>query len=133
MKTLLLALLLVTTPVVAQDRPADADEVIDKITTREKALLERLSTYVPIAETYLQVLGPDGEGQFRVVRDHYFLSQARVGTLVDELPFRGTDKTNRIGHYAHWVVSVNMEYEPAGFIQMSHPMMDNFDREHYDF
>ena len=138
MKCLLLCLLVCSlmlfacAPTKAQQPVGQLEQVIDHITANEKSLVERWSQYTPIAETYIQELAPHGD-RLVVVRDHYFLSQAKVGSRVDIAPFKGTYKGNRVGHLAGSVFDVGMQYIPAGFVQMAHPSMDNFDRQHYTF
>src|SRR5712692_6577305 len=134
MKTLFAALVvcLIPPPVFAPASLANADQVVDKISGRERALVESLKDYTPIAETYIQELAPRGD-RLVVVHDHYFLSQARLGPQVDILPFRGTRKGSPIKHFAKSMFTVKMEYLPEGFAQMAHPDVSDFDREHYTF
>ena len=110
----------------------NADQVVDKISARERALVESFKDYIPIAETYLQELALRGNTAV-VVHDHYFLSQAKLGPDVDILPFKGTRKGSPITHFAKSMFSVKMEYLPEGFAQMVHPDVDGFDRDHYSF
>ncbi len=110
----------------------NADQVVDKISARERALVESFKDYIPIAETYLQELALRGNTAV-VVHDHYFLGQAKLGPDVDILPFKGTRKGSPITDFAKSMFSVKMEYLPEGFAQMVHPDVDGFDRDHYSF
>jgi hypothetical protein len=117
--------------VVGQE-PEYSEQVIDRITTNEKALIESWTQYTPIAETYIQELAPHGE-KLIVARDHYFLNQAVIGPKIGITEFKGTRKGNRVAHLAADVFNVGMEYLPAGFVSMVHPSLDDFDRTHYSF
>jgi len=119
--------------VVAQvSTPTITDQTIDRITRQETEIVASFAAYTPIAETYLQELRPHG-GSLTPYRDQYFLSQAKLGPDVDELPFKGVRKGSSIGHFAKSNLSAKMEYLPEGFAQMSHPNMWDFDRDHYAF
>lgn len=128
---------LITVNVRAQTPPENADGTIDKISDREKAVVQDLAQYTPIAETYLQELSPDRE-RLTVVRDHYYLSQARLGPEVEILPFKARGNVilnflkNRMKD-AHYWTTMSMEYMPNGFANMVHPTVEIFDRKHYRF
>jgi hypothetical protein len=112
--------------------PATADPTIDEIIRQEKELVGSFVAYTPIAETYLQELQTH-DGVVTPHRDHYFLSQAKLGPRVDELAFKGVRKGSSVGHFAKSAVSIKLEYLPEGFAQMAHPNMEDFDRDHYSF
>ena len=116
----------------AQQSTAQSEQIIDRITGNEKSLVERWSQYLPIAETYIQELAPHGD-KLVVVRDHYFLSQANLGPRVHVAAFKRTQKGNRVRHMAGNLFDVGMEYIPEGFVQMVHPSIEDFDRQHYSF
>src|SRR5260370_5726340 len=116
----------------AQQSTAQSEQIIDRRTGKEKSLVERWSQYLPIAETYIQELAPHGD-KLVVVRDHYFLSQAKLGPRVDVAAFKRTQKGNRARHVAGNLFDAGMEYIPAGFVQMAHPSTEDFDRQHYSF
>lgn len=109
------------------------DQTVDKITAHEKALVQQLANYTPIAETYIQEMAHVTGDRWAVVRDHYFLSQAKLGPTVDILPFKGTRKSSSLLHAARSILNIKMEFLPEGFAQMAHPDVEDFDREHYSF
>ena len=117
--------------VVGQSSLDNADQIVDKISARERALIKSLGDYTPIAETYLQEFSL---GEERAdVRDYYFLSLAKLGPRVDILPFRSVPRSKPIARFARSWLSASLEYMPEGFAQMAHPNVDDLDRYHYRF
>ena len=135
-KRFLLALLacccLVCPRLVAQSSLENADQIVDKISARERALVKDLGKYTPVAETYLQEFTRQGE-EPEVVRDYYFLSLAKLGPKVDILAFRSTPRGKPVAHFVRSWLTAPLEYMPEGFAQMSHPNVDDLDRDHYRF
>ncbi|HEX4538405.1 MAG TPA: hypothetical protein VH140_15745 [Candidatus Acidoferrum sp.] len=99
------------------------DEIIERMIAREKELMEVLSDYHPIIETYIQEVRPDMQLGIVPKSDYYFLGQAdfrgrlRVHTLLE------SEKKG------NWV----WRYNPAGFLQMIFIDRGAFDKLHYRF
>jgi hypothetical protein len=143
---LVLALLLAALPVAAQEPPAPAqeqapaqtisavDQVVDRIIATEKANVEKLRSYSPLIEAYVQELRPDAELSRAPQRDHYFLGKA---VLSKGVVFSRMNK-----HTSSWwrrafgpmnIFSRRIEYYPAGFVQMIYVDPYRLGRENYDF
>lgn len=99
------------------------DEIMDHATAREKELIEALTDYHPIIETYIQEVRPDKQLGIVPKSDYYFLGQA---------DFRGRLKVHTLlesEKKGNWMWS----YDPAGFLQMNFIDLGEFDKLHYRF
>ena len=80
---LLILSLALTAPMVPAQEVADTggrrqletDEIIDRMGQSERAVLERMKTYQPLMETYLQSVAPDETRGWIPTDDNYFLGQ----------------------------------------------------------
>jgi hypothetical protein len=104
-------------------------DVIDHIIAREHEEAELISSYHPIAETYVQVFKQKRNEDPRLSRDYYYLGQAELSvtnplayhsmlTSQDQLPKKGF---------------VDYGFKPLGFVQMVYIDRKGFDKEHYSF
>jgi len=76
LSVLMLSLALTTSTVHAQE---DADNIIDGMGQAERAVLDRVKTYQPLMETYLQIVAPDEARGWVPTDDNYFLGQFHYG------------------------------------------------------
>jgi hypothetical protein len=79
---LILSLALTAPMLVAQEaadtggrRQLETDDIVDRMGQAEKAVLERMKTYQPLMETYLQSVAPDETRGWLPTDDNYFLGQ----------------------------------------------------------
>src|SRR3989442_3142280 len=63
------------TVAVAPQDSVSVSQVLDRIIGREAILTQRMRTYHPLVETYLQSLDHDDELAFRPTSDKYFLGK----------------------------------------------------------
>jgi hypothetical protein len=108
------------------------DQVIDRISAREKQLIQSLRHYSPRLETYIQIMRPDPELGSVPAGDRYFLGRLDLSRRVDEKSFlresgQGTGLVSRIVHFSR------LDFVPDGFAQMTMMDANDFDRQHYHF
>jgi hypothetical protein len=119
----------------AQQAGSAADQVVDRITTREHQEVATIRQYTPLIETYIQDMKPDRDMGAVPVKDHYFLGLADFSkgivdrSLLDK-PKGVKGKLNPAGPLNHLFSS---EYVPEGFLQMVFVDTNGFDRSHYAF
>ncbi|OFW14641.1 MAG: hypothetical protein A3H29_02865 [Acidobacteria bacterium RIFCSPLOWO2_02_FULL_67_21] len=107
------------------------DDFVDRLMKSEAALMDRLGSYHPVVEIYLQNLAPDRQVGSVPVRDDYFLGQfdGSEGPAAAPLNpprgwFRPAGLMNR---------PFGFDYVPSGFAATTVPDLQVFDRERYDF
>src|SRR5215831_12846982 len=109
-----------------------ADQVVDHMVQRERALVTTLSKYTPLVETYIQNMEPDHELGAVPVSDKYFLAKLDLKKGIRDsslLPAPGfASKTKSL------LTSIfSIQYLPRGFASMIIIDDKNFDRTNYDF
>jgi hypothetical protein len=121
----------------SQSGQPDFDEVVDRAISQEDTLLKILRGQHPLAETYIQDLGPDADFGTVPKTDHYFLGKLDLsrGVTTDSFIPKSTDKTHPLGLLSHDVFThlFSAQYLPRGFAQMLLIDGAQFDRAHYDF
>jgi len=137
-KMVLAVLALGALPLHAADSPNTAlDQIVDKIVTTEQAEMTSLKPFTPLVETYIQNLRGDNELGSVPAGDRYFLGSAVLakGIALDPLT-DGSDnkgaKKKMLGGIGD-MLSLSMQYEPAGFLQMIYLDNSSFDKQHYKF
>lgn len=118
----------------AADQPKTMDEVIDRITANETALVNRMKQYQPLVETYIQNLKTDKELGPVPGGDKYFLGRADFSKGVSlvslsETGGKGKKIMGAIGNFFSFAV----QYLPDGFLQMIFIDTNGFDKQHYKF
>lgn len=109
------------------------DQVVDRITGREKQFLAQLRTYTPIVETYIQNMKSDPNDGFVPDNDKYFLG--RLDMSNGQLKNRSyLKKAGLLKRMMDTLTSVySLHYVPLGFMAMIVVDGQDFDRAHYDF
>ena len=137
-KMVLAVLALGALPLHAADSPNTAlDQIVDKIVTTEQAEMTSLKPFTPLVETYIQNLRGDNELGSVPAGDRYFLGRAvlakgiALDPLTDGSDNKGTKK-KMLGGIGD-MLSLSMQYEPAGFLQMIYLDNSSFDKQHYKF
>ena len=106
-------------------------DVIDRMNRAETALFQRLKTYHPLVEAYIQHLVPDQQLGWVPARDDYFLGQfdfadrPRLRQLGQE-----RKQTNRV---SRWNPVNGGRLLPDGFAAMAAPDWKGLDRSRYQF
>jgi hypothetical protein len=108
------------------------DEVIDRIVTKEQALIAALANYTPTVETYIQNMTADKALGAVPKNDRYFLAKLDLKnginerSLIAEPGFAGNFKSLLTQFYT-------VKYLPNGFAQMILVDGKSFDKNNYNF
>ncbi len=136
LKMVFLALVMVAAalPLAAGDQPSSLDQVVDRIISRESAMMTSMRQYSPLVETYIQNMRHDPTLGTAPAGDRYFLGRAELAKGVELRSL--TEKTGKVhklfGGFGSFF-SFSVEYLPRGFLQMIYLDMNGFDRQHYNF
>ena len=116
----------------AEAAPTTMDQVVDRITGRERELIRLMEGRTPIVETYLQNVTQDAQLGPVPKDDRYFLGRMDFSESIDRKDYMKQPSMEKrlLGGFTK-VFSV--QYQPLGFSWMVFADRDNFDREHYDF
>jgi hypothetical protein len=110
------------------------DQVVDRAITRESSLLKVLRGEHPVAETYIQDMGPDADFGAVPIADHYFLGKLDLSRGVTTDSFipkaKALSRAKTLGAFSHFFPA---QYFPRGFAQTLLIDGGQFDRAHYDF
>jgi hypothetical protein len=110
--------------------PLTPNDIVDRMSQAERAVLVLLKTYRPLMEVYLQNLAPDEVRGWVPTDDNYFLGQLKV----DEMP-----SLRPIGQRApktHGFLLHTRSSQPSvgdAFAAMVAPDWQAFERKRYDF
>src|SRR5258708_19564476 len=122
---LFLAVVFYSAPLAAQVQP-DApmgmlDQVVSKVTSREKQEMEMIRKHSPLVETYIQkVRITENDGSWVPDGDHYFIGRAEFSKGLDlkPLPAPRDDSMHHIlptfTHLFHFAT----QFFPQGFLQI---------------
>lgn len=127
-RTILPALVVAWTclaPAAVAERASTVDQVLDRVVANEQGMLDRLMSYHPLVETYLQSVKPNGAEGLTPVSDRYFLGRL-------QRPDGGTQQRKsdeQLVDLYHYSVTAN----PDGFARMLTLDAASFDRKNYDF
>jgi hypothetical protein len=140
---LIAALLAVTTPSAHAEKKdrkgqtaqragqSEADDIVDRMSKAESALLERLRTSHPLMEVYIQNVAPDEARGWVPTDDNYFLGQLEVDDGPMLRPFGQKEPKKQSG------VRVNILSNPPSlgnaFAATVAPDWQVLDRKHYEF
>ncbi len=123
----------------AQDRPPTngaLDQVISRVTAREKQEMEMIRKHSPLVETYIQkVRVTENDGSWVPDGDHYFIGRAEFakGLDVKSLPAPGdTSVHHALANLTH-LFDFGTEFLPQGFLQMVYLDNNGLDTQNYAF
>jgi Peptidase family M48 len=121
-----------TSPAIKPPAVSTADQVIDRIISREHALMEMLKTRTPVVETYLQNLKLDPQLGPVPKDDRYFLGKMDLTESIDRKTFLNDENIQKhlLGGLTKFF---KVQYQPLGFSWMIFADRNDFDRQHYDF
>ncbi len=134
LKTALLVFVAAAVPLAAADQASSLDQVVDRISSREAALVGSLRQYSPLVETYIQNLRPDDQLGSVPAGDNYFLGRADLSTGVElkSLTEKAGTSHKMLGGLKGWF-TFSLQFLPRGFLQMIYIDTNGFDRQHYKF
>jgi hypothetical protein len=117
--------------------PAGAlDQVIAKVTSREKQEMQMIRTHSPLVETYIQkVQVTENDGSWIPDGDHYFIGRADFATGLDlrPLPKPGDDSVHHMFASLTRLFDFGTEFLPQGFLQMIYLDNSGLDTQNYNF
>ena len=134
LKTALLVFVAAAVPLAAADQASSLDQVVDRVSSRETALVSSLRQYSPLVETYIQNLRPDDQLGSVPAGDNYFLGRADLSTGVElkSLTEKAGASHKMLGGLKGWF-TFSLQFLPRGFLQMIYIDTNGFDRQHYKF
>src|SRR3989449_4998024 len=134
LKTALLVFVAAAVPLAATDQAPSLDQVVDRISSRETALVSSLRQYSPLVETYIQNLRPDDQLGSVPAGDNYFLGRADLSTGVElkSLTEKAGASHKMLGGLKGWF-TFSLQFLPRGFLQMIYIDTNGFDKQHYKF
>lgn len=113
-------------------KPTSFDQAVDRIVTRENALIKTLKTMHPMVETYIQTMKTDPELGMVPESDDYFLGRLDLskGFTVDTSYL--SEPGFATSFLQKFTVLTSSKFNPKGFASMV--LLDTqFDRNAYDF
>ncbi|MBI1355133.1 MAG: hypothetical protein GC160_12360 [Acidobacteria bacterium] len=134
---LLLPLVLLSLPTPAAEPPAKSgqdlvDKLLDRIVAGEQAFLDRMRSYRPFMETYVQA-AVDEASPASDVRDHYLMGKLQLtADGVYWETFTASDAFQKSPKF-RLKLSGQGRFIPEGFAQMIVPDVFQFDRKTYEF
>src|SRR2546422_1218522 len=134
LKTALLVFVAAAVPLAATDQAPSLDQVVDRISSRETALVGRPRQSSPLVDTYIQNLRPDGQLGSVPAGDNYFLGRADLSTGVElkSLTEKAGASHKMLGGLKGWF-TFSLQFLPRGFLQMIYIDTNGFARDHYKF
>jgi len=127
-------------PLAAQDQslpPVGAlDQVVSKVTSREKQEMAMIRQHSPLVETYIQkVRITENDGSWVPDGDHYFIGRAQFAKGLDlkPLPAPGDDSVHHMVASMTHLFDFGTEFLPQGFLQMIYPDNNGLDTQNYNF
>ena len=140
LKYLFLAVVFCSAPLVAQVQPAAPtgmlDQVVSKVTSREKQEMQMIRKHSPLVETYIQkVRITENDGSWVPDGDHYFIGRAEFGKGLDvkSLPAPGDDSLRHVLSTLTNLFDFGTEFLPQGFLQMVYLDSNGLDTQNYNF
>ena len=137
---LFVVLVFCNAPLAAQEAllpPVGAlDQVVSKVTSREKQEMEMIREHAPLVETYIQkVRVTENDGSWVPDGDHYFIGRAQFakGLELHPLPAPGDNPMHHVVASITRLFDFGNEFLPLGFLQMIYPDNNGLDTQHYNF
>jgi hypothetical protein len=111
------------------------DPLIVRMATNENAMLARIGKQAPLVETYLQVVGRNGESP---ITDRYYLHRIDLGSAIRETMYDQPERQRSKLSNAWKFVSMSVRRAPisfnsSGFVEMLSPDIHGFDPGKFKF
>ena len=140
LKFMVLAVVFCGAPLAAQEKalqPVGAlDQVVSRVTSREKQEMEMIRQHSPLVETYIQkVRITENDGSWVPDGDHYFIGRAEFSKGLDlrPLPAPGDDSLRHMVASLTRLFDFGTEFLPRGFLQMIYLDNEGLDTQNYNF
>jgi hypothetical protein len=140
LKFLFVAVVLSSAPLAAQQQslaPVGAlDQVVSKVTSREKQEMDMIRQHSPLVETYIQKARiTENDGSWVPDGDHYFIGRADFakGLDVKPIPAPGDDSVHHMLASLTHLFDFGTEFLPQGFLQMIYLDNSGLDTQNYNF
>ena len=140
LKFLALAVVFSSVPLAAQPQslpPVGAlDQVLSKVTSREKQEMAMIQQHSPLVETYIQkVRIAENDGSWVPDGDHYFIGRAEFSKGLDlkPLPAPGDSLQRHMVASLTRLFDFGTEFLPKGFLQLIYLDNDGLDTRNYNF
>jgi hypothetical protein len=140
LKFLFVSVMFCSAPLAAQGQslaPVGAlDQVVSKVTSREKQEMEMIRKHSPLVETYIQkVRITENDGSWVPDGDHYFIGRAEFSKGLDlkPLPAPGDDSVHHMLASLTHLFDFGTEFLPQGFLQMVYLDNNGLDAQNYTF
>jgi hypothetical protein len=140
LKFLFVAVVLSSAPLAAQQQslaPVGAlDQVVSKLTSREKQEMDMIRQHSPLVETYIQKARiTENDGSWVPDGDHYFIGRADFakGLDVKPIPAPGDDSVHHMLASLTHLFDFGTEFLPQGFLQMIYLDNSGLDTQNYNF
>jgi len=138
--SLIVAVVFCSMPLAAQQRAVPTsgalEQVISKVTSREKQEMQMIRQHSPLVETYIQkVKVTENDGSWVPDGDHYFIGRADFakGLEVKPLPSPGEDGIHHMVGNLTRLFDSGTEFLPQGVLQMIYMDNNGLDTQNYDF
>ena len=137
LKLLFFAVVFCSAPLFAQAPATGAlDQVISKVSSREKQEMDMIRTHSPPVETYIpkdRVV--ESDGSWGPAGDHYFLGRAEFakGLELRPLPAAGETTLRQAAANLTHMFNFGSEFLPLGFLQMIYLDNSGLDPQNYNF
>ena len=139
-KLLFFAVVFCFAPLFAQAQAPAAtgalDQVISKVSSREKQEMAMIRTHSPLVETYIQkVRVVESDGSWVPDGDHYFIGRAEFakGLELRPLPQAGETTLRQAAASLTHMFNFGSEFLPLGFLQMIYLDNSGLDPQNYNF
>jgi hypothetical protein len=140
LKLLVLALLFCSAPLAAQQQTVPSngalDQIVSKVTSREKQEMAMIRQHSPLVETYIQkVKNTEDKSEWAPNGDHYFIGRADFSRGLDlkPLPTPGGESLPQSAASLVKLFDFGAEFLPLGFLQLVYLDNDGLDTRNYNF
>ena len=140
LKLLILAVVFCSAPLAAQQQtlpPVGAlDQVLSKVTSREKQEMAIIQQHSPLVETYIQkVRVTESDGSWVPDGDHYFIGRAEFSKGLDlkPLPVPSNSSQHNVLTSLIRLFDFGTEFLPKGFLQLIYLDNDGLNTQNYNF
>ena len=140
LKFLVLAVVFCSAPLAAQEQPLSPvgalDQVVSRVTSREKQEMEMIRQHSPLVETYIQkVRIAENDGSWIPDGDHYFIGRAEFSKGLDLKSLPSPDDDSLVHMLANLtrLFDFGTEFLPQGFLQMIYLDNNGLNTQNYNF
>ena len=140
LKFFVLAVVLSSAPLFAQQQPPPAagalGQIVSRVASRETQEMAMIRQHAPLVETYIQkVRVSENDGTWVPDGDHYFIGRAEFSKGLDlkPLPAPNDDAPHRMVARLARLFDFGVEFLPLGFLQQIYLDNDGLSAQNYNF